>query len=75
MAEPDQSIIFIFQCFVLQSVTCKPHESINDSKLHSENMEKQQDVGPCKDPPQSQPQESSIIDGNFIPPPPSLGTS
>jgi len=56
-------------------VTCKPHESINDSKLHSENMEKQQDVGPCKDPPQSQPQESSIIDGNFIPPPPSLGTS
>ncbi|XP_047167639.1 uncharacterized protein LOC124836513 [Vigna umbellata] len=55
-----------------KSVTCEPLGSTNDSKLHSENMEKQQNVGPCKDPAQSQPQESSITDGNLIPPPPSL---
>ncbi|KAK7394685.1 hypothetical protein VNO78_15220 [Psophocarpus tetragonolobus] len=55
-----------------KSLSCKPLESTNDSKLHSENMAKQQNVGLCKDSPQSQPQESSIIDDYFIPPPPSL---
>lgn len=55
-----------------KSVSCKPLGSTNDSKLHSENMEKQKNAGSCKDPPRSHPQESSIIDDNFIPPPPSL---
>ncbi|TKY65369.1 monocopper oxidase protein SKU5 [Spatholobus suberectus] len=55
-----------------KSVSCKPLGSTNDSKLHSENMAKQQNIGSCKDSPQSHPQESSIIDDNFIPPPPSL---
>ncbi|KAK7340342.1 hypothetical protein VNO77_21044 [Canavalia gladiata] len=54
-----------------KSMSCKPLGSTNDSKLHSENMAKQQDVDSHNDSPQSQPQESSIID-NFIPPPPSL---
>ncbi|CAJ1822226.1 unnamed protein product [Sphenostylis stenocarpa] len=55
-----------------KSITCKPLGSTNDSKLHSENMAKQQNVGSCKDPPHSQPQECSIVDDSFIPPPPSL---
>ncbi|XP_061357388.1 uncharacterized protein LOC133301725 [Gastrolobium bilobum] len=55
-----------------ETLSCKPLGSANDSNLHSENMAKQQNVGSGKDFPQSQPQESSIIDDNFIPPPPSL---
>ncbi|KAL2330203.1 hypothetical protein Fmac_017784 [Flemingia macrophylla] len=55
-----------------KSVSCKPLGSTNDCKLHSESTAKQQNVGVCKDSLQSQPQESSIIDDNFIPPPPSL---
>lgn len=60
-------------------MTCEPLGSKNDSNLRSENMGKLQNVGSRKDPPQcqsqSQSQESSVIDDNFIPPPPSLGTN
>lgn len=55
-----------------KSVSCKPLGSTNESKLHSENTAKLHNVGLSKDSPQSQSQESSIIDENFIPPPPSL---
>jgi hypothetical protein len=39
--------------------------------MNDSNME--QSVGSSKDFPPSQSRESSIIDDNFIPPPPSLG--
>ncbi|XP_028770636.1 uncharacterized protein LOC114728001 [Neltuma alba] len=54
-----------------KSLSCKPLESTNDQKQHSENVSKQQSVGSSKEMARSQPQESSFID-NFIPPPPSL---
>ncbi|CAL0304707.1 unnamed protein product [Lupinus luteus] len=55
-----------------KSLSCKPLQSTNDTKLHSEKMANQQNVGSYKDFPQSQPQESSVVDDNFIPLPSSL---
>ncbi|KAE9592206.1 hypothetical protein Lal_00046432 [Lupinus albus] len=57
---------------VNKSLSCKPLQSTNDTKLHSEKMANQQNLGSYEDFPQSQPQESSIVDDNFIPLPPSL---
>ncbi|XP_004492821.3 uncharacterized protein [Cicer arietinum] len=55
-----------------KSLIKKPLVSTNESKMYYENTEKQQIVGSSRDSSPSQPQESSIIDENFIPPPPSL---
>lgn len=56
-----------------QSLISKPLGSTNDLTLHYENTAKQLSVGSSRDFPPCQPQESSITDDNFIPPPPSLG--
>ncbi|XP_058737441.1 uncharacterized protein LOC131609679 [Vicia villosa] len=55
-----------------KTLSSKPLESTNDSTLHYENTARLQSVGSSRDFPSSQPRESSIIDDNFIPPPPSL---
>lgn len=55
-----------------KSLISKPLGSTNDLTLHYENTAKQHSVGSSRDFPPCQPQESSITDDNFIPPPPSL---
>jgi hypothetical protein len=58
-------LIINFNVF-FQSLSSIPLQSMNDSNV-------EQSVGSSKDFPPSQSRESSIIDDNFIPPPPSLG--